>query len=191
MADPLSFACDCGQIRGALSPEARKAGTRVVCFCADCRANELYHNQPDPAPGPVDLFQVNPDGVTFHQGQDLLRVMRLSPKGLLRWYAGCCGTPMANTLAKPTLPFAGMRSDRFADPSALGKVRARAFVPKAGKQPRTEGAARMVISLLSRMISARLSGRWKETPFFDIASGAPISEPEVISKEARAELLRR
>ncbi|AXT34550.1 hypothetical protein D1820_05930 [Phaeobacter sp. LSS9] len=190
MADPLSFACDCGKIRGELSQEARKAGTRIVCFCADCRANEIYHNQPDPAPGPVDLFQVNPDGVRFHQGQDLLRLMRLSPKGLFRWYAGCCGTPMANTLAKPTLPFAGLRSDRFADKDALGKIRARAFVPKQGKQPRTEGAARMVMSLLSRMISARLSGRWRETPFFDVESGEPVSKPEVISKEERAALLR-
>ncbi|MFS4580217.1 DUF6151 family protein [Phaeobacter sp. C3_T13_0] len=190
MAGPLNFACDCGQIRGELSQDAQKAGTRIVCFCPDCRANEIYHKQPDPAPGPVDLFQVNPDGLKFHQGQGLLRVMRLSPKGLHRWYAGCCGTPMANTLAKPTLPFAGMRSDRFADKDALGKIRTRAFVKKTGKQPRTEGAIRMVISLLSRMISARLSGRWKETPFFNVENGTPTSTPMVISKEERAALYR-
>ena len=75
--------------------------------------------------------------------------------------------PFANTLAKPGLPFAGMRSDLFQDKSALGKIRARAFIPAPGKQARTKGGGAMAWGILSRMITARLSGRWRETPFFD------------------------
>ncbi len=38
------------------------------------------------------------------------------------------------------------------------------------------------------MIASRLSGRWKETPFFDAVTGRPVAEPELISKSRRAAL---
>ncbi|WP_293573465.1 DUF6151 family protein [Phaeobacter sp.] len=189
MANALEFSCNCGDLCGHLTPEAQRAGTRIECFCPDCRAAELHFQQPDPAPGAVDLFQTTPDGIHITKGAENLRLMRLSPRGLMRWYAGCCGAPIANTLAKPGLPFVGLRSDRFADPAALGKIKARAFVPQPGKAPRTYGGARMALALLSRMITVRMSGRWRETPFFDVETGTPVAEAEVISKEARAALL--
>lgn len=183
----LGFSCSCGQLAGHISPEARKSGLRLLCFCPDCRANELYHKQPDPTAG-VDLFQLAPHGITLTQGADQLRLMRLGPKGLFRWYAGCCGTPVANTLAKPQLAFVGLRSDLFDDTAALGRIRAKSHVIKPGKPPQNQGMMRMVIGIFSRMTTARLSGLWRETPFFDAQSGAPVAPPEVLSKEARATL---
>ncbi|KIC34509.1 DUF6151 family protein [Leisingera sp. ANG-S5] len=188
MAEGLAFSCNCGALRGEVAAQGIKTGTRVVCYCADCRANELYHGQPDPAPDPVDLFQLAPDTITITQGADHLKALRLGPRGPLRWFASCCGTPFANTLAKPGLPFAGMRSDLFQDKSALGKIRARAFIPAPGKQARTKGGGAMAWGILSRMITARLSGRWKETPFFDAETGKPVAEPQLISKTERAKL---
>lgn len=188
MSGGLAFSCKCGTLRGEVSAAGVKGGTRVVCYCADCRANELYHGQPDPAPDPVDLFQLSPDTITITQGAEQLRAIRLGRRGPLRWYAACCGTPFANTLAKPGLPFAGMRSDLFQDKSALGKIRARSFVPVPGKQSRTKGGSTMAWGILSRMITARLSGRWKDTPFFDAETGKPVAEPELLSKAQRAAL---
>lgn len=185
--DSLSFSCSCGQLAGHISPEARNSGLRLVCFCPDCRANELYHKKADPTEG-VDLFQLAPHGVLLTQGADQLRLMRLGPKGLFRWYAGCCGTPVANTLAKPGLAFVGMRSDLFDNKDALGKIKARSWVPRAGKSPQNEGVLRMVYGIFSRMITARLSGLWRDTPFFDVTTGKPVAEPEVLSKEVRARL---
>ena len=43
-------------MQGYITPEALKSGTHIACFCADCRANELYHHRSDPAPGPVALI---------------------------------------------------------------------------------------------------------------------------------------
>lgn len=188
MATAQPFSCNCGTLRGEVSAAGIKSGLRLVCYCADCRANELYHNQPDPAPEPVDLFQLAPDSITITQGAEHLKAIRLGPRGPLRWYAACCGTPFANTLAKPTLPFAGMRADLFHDKSALGKIRAKAFMPVSGKPPRTKGAGAMALGIFSRMITARLSGRWTETPFFNMDSRQPVSPPELISKEKRATL---
>ena len=181
------FSCSCGAFAGHIPAEAQKSGLRLVCFCPDCRANELYHQQPDPVEG-VDLFQVAPHAVTITQGAEHLRLLRLGPKGLFRWYASCCGTPVANTLSKPKLAFAGLRSDLFDSKEALGKVKARAYVVRAGKPPRNEGMARMVYGIFSRMITANLSGLWRKTPFFDAETGKPVVEPEVLSKEVRAGL---
>lgn len=183
----LKFSCNCGALAGHISAEGQKSGLRLLCHCADCRAGELYHQQPDPVDG-VDLFQLAPHQITITQGAEHLRLLRLGPKGLFRWYAGCCNTPVANTLAKPKLSFAGMRSDLFDDKSALGKVQAEAHIPQAGKPPRHKGMIRMVYGLFSRMITARLSGLWRQTPFFDADSGAPVAEPKVLSKEERAKL---
>jgi len=182
------FACNCGALSGHVSAHGIKNGTRAVCYCADCRAGVLYLGQPDPAPGPVDVFQTSPDSVKITQGAEHLRLMRLGPKGLFRWYAGCCNSPLANTLAKPTLPFAGLHTDRFADKDALGKIRARGFVPQPGKPSKTKGAAAMVLGIISRMATSRMSGRWRQTPFFDVETGLPVAKPEIPSKEERAKL---
>ncbi|NIZ60049.1 hypothetical protein DL239_03555 [Sedimentitalea sp. CY04] len=187
-ASDQTFACNCGKLSGHVTAEGIKSGTRVVCYCPDCRANELYHGQPDPAPGPVDLFQLSPDTINLTKGSEHLRLMRLSPKGTLRWYAGCCGTPFANTLAKPTLPFAGLRADLFTNKDALGKIKAKAFIPQNGQPAKTKGAAGMALGIISRMITSRLSGRWRETPFFDVETGNPVAEAEMPSKEERAKL---
>lgn len=179
------FSCACGELQGYVSPEALKTGTHIACYCADCRANEIYHNRPDPAPGPVELYQIAPDGLHITQGAEHLSLLRLGPKGLFRWYAGCCGMPFANTLAKPGLPFAGVRTNLFDQPEIFGKITTRAFMPRTGKPPRTTGALPMVYRLFTRMIASRLSGRWKETPFFDTDTGRPTSEPVVLSKAER------
>lgn len=183
----LGFSCACGHLAGQISAEAQKSGLRILCFCPDCRANELFHQQQDPTAG-VDLFQMAPHGITLTKGADQLRLMRLGPKGLFRWYAGCCGTPIANTLAKPQLAFVGLRSDLFDDKNALGKVRARSHVIRPGKPPQNQGMMRMVIGIFSRMITARVSGLWRQTPFFDVETGEPVAMPEVLSKEERGRL---
>ena len=188
-ARDLEFSCSCGGFAGHITEEARKSGLRLLCHCADCRAAELFHGQADPTEG-VDLFQLAPDGIVITKGAEHLRLLRLSPKGLHRWYTGCCGTPFANTLAKPQLAFAGMRSDLFADKSALGKIKAHANIPQPGKPPRSKGMFAMVFGIFSWMLAARLSGRWRQTPFFDIETGAPVAEAEIPSKEARAQLYR-
>ncbi len=187
-ATPLAFQCGCGTIRGHLTAAGVASGTHVDCYCADCRANELLHQQPDPAPGPVDLFQMAPDAVRFEAGQDRLAVIRLGPKGMMRWYASCCGTPMFNTFASPALPFAGMLTARLADPAALGPVRAHGFVPQPGGKTRHIGGLTVVGGVLRRGIGARLSGRWRDTPFFAAGTGAPTAPVRILSKEERAAL---
>lgn len=188
----LAFSCACGEMTGELTPQALRAGTHVECFCADCRAAHLYLGQSDPRPGGIRLFQTTPNQIGFRSGASSLRLFRLGPNGLFRWYAGCCNVPFGNTLTRPGLPFLALMVDRLQDDEALGPVRVRSFVPVApGKPARHDGAFLMVSRLAVQMARARLSGHWRKTPFFDVETGRPIADPVVLDPAARAALKAR
>lgn len=184
----LSFACDCDTLRGTLVGVSASNGTRAECFCHDCRAAELFAGQQDPAPGPVQLYQTTPDRVRFDAGQDQLAVFALSDKGPLRWQAQCCGTMMFLTPRNPKIPFTSFRTDRLADDSALGPITVRAFVRKANGKRGHEGAARMFGRIITHVLPRRLSGAWKKTPFFDVATLKPVRDVYVVSAAERAAL---
>lgn len=191
-SEALDLSCDCGAVTGKLNGASLRYGTHLECFCADCRAAHLYFKQPDPRPGGVHIFQTTPDQITFLTGQEHLRILRLSPKGPFRWYAGCCDVPIGNTLGKPSLPFLGLITDRIAETERLGRIRVRSFVPAAsGKAPRHEGMFYMVSRFLFQMARARLSGRWRQTPFFDVETGYPVVKPIVLDRAARTALKAR
>ena len=106
----LPFACACGTVKGTLRGVTPARGSHAQCHCIDCRAAEVYLDQPDPAPRAIQLFQTTPDRFHFDQGFDKLSVFSFGETNLLRWYASCCGTPMFNTLRKPKLAFADRKS---------------------------------------------------------------------------------
>lgn len=175
----LSFACNCGELRGTLIGVSPTNGTRAECYCHDCRAAELYAGQPDPAPGGVQLYQTVPDRVQFDSGADQLAVFSLSSKGLLQWQARCCGAVLFKTMRTPKVPFASFRTDRLEDDSPLGPVVARAFVRKANGKRGHEGGLRFMLGFAKRALSRRITGKWKTTPFFD-ADGTPSRDIHVV-----------
>ena len=58
------------------------------------------------------------------QGQHRIVGLRLTPKGLFRWYASCCNTPVGNTLT-PAIPFVGIVAQGF-DQATHGPTRSSA-----------------------------------------------------------------
>lgn len=189
-SDDLTFSCRCGSLCGHLAAAGVKPGARILCHCADCRAVELYHGCDDPTGHGVDLFQVSPDMVTIDRGAEHLRLLQLSKRGLYRWYAVCCGTPLFNGLRNPKMPFMAIRSVLFQEPDRLGRIIAEAFVPQQGKPPIHKNAGRMTFKLASRMIAAWVSGRWRLTPLFDMSTRLPKAQPQILSKEERRAVTR-
>ena len=183
---PGAFSCTCGRLAGTIDDLSPSGGTHIECFCDSCRAFQVHLGHGDPRPNGVHLFQTSPDAVHFTRGAENLAVLKLTPKGPLRWYAACCNAPLFITLRKPGLPFATLVVDRLADPTQVGKVRMTAFKRGKDGQQHHKGAGGMALRLFQRMAAARLSGRWKQTPFFDIATGEPVAEPRVLSREERA-----
>jgi len=185
---PLELSCSCGKLRGHISADAARSGAHVVCYCRDCRATELYFKQPDPAPGPVDLFQTMPDALTITQGGEHIGLFRLSPRGTMRWYATCCNTPLFNTSSTAKFPFVGINVASITTPEQLGPVICKAYAPRTGGKTAHEGLTRVIWRMLPQVLATRLSGRWRQTPFFDTETGKPVAEAVVPSKEERAAL---
>jgi len=184
----LPFACTCNTLRGRLIGVSRSNGTRIECFCTDCRAAEVYAGQPDPAPGAVQLYQTTPDKVRIDAGEDQLAVFSFSPKGLLRWQAKCCGAVLFNTVRTAKVPFASLRTDHLEDDSALGPVVAQAFVQKSDGKQGHKGGSKLLMTMVTRVLPCLISGRWKQTPFFDVETGKPSRDVRLISREERAAL---
>lgn len=200
MSSSAPLRCTCGSVRGEVRDVSPSAGNHLVCMCDDCqayahwlgRADELLDDN-----GGTAVFQLTPAQLELREGTEHLRCMRLSPKGLMRWYAGCCNTPLANTLPSPRVPFAGVVCVSLQPPGephqTLGPVRAR-INARFGHGSLPPGShARAPLSLIARSLrqlaSGLLRGAHRPSPFFDADTGAPAAEPTVISKDERQRLL--
>jgi hypothetical protein len=107
MSHPLQ--CRCGTLKGYVTHPERV--NRAVCYCRDCRAFAHFLGRANDildAQGGSDVIQAIPANVTFIAGTEALACMRLSEKGLLRWYTRCCNTPIGNTVAKYRVSFVGL-----------------------------------------------------------------------------------
>ncbi len=125
--------------------------------------------------------------ITFETGLDRVGLLRLTPRGLMRWYATCCGAPLFNTLASRRQKAAGVAVARLDDPGRLPPARIRLFRRDAAGKVRTEGGGRMAAGIFTRMAAAALSGRWRDNPFFDKA-GRPIAPARIPAPDERAAL---
>ncbi|WP_425080400.1 DUF6151 family protein [Ruegeria arenilitoris] len=182
----MSFSCECGTLHGLITAEGVHSGTHVGCFCRDCRAAQLYFGQPDPAPGPVNILQMSPEEICFEGGSEKLALMQLSPKGMLRWYSSCCNAPLATTARTAKFPFAGFDVKRISDPSGLGPITTRGFVPQPNGKQSHEKLRYAAVGMLTRLSKSWLSGSWRNTPFFDLGDGKPVVAPTILSKTERA-----
>lgn len=194
----IPFQCRCGLVRGVVQGASPDAGHRAICYCDDCQTAAHALNAADrllDAQGGSDIYQVPPSLVRLTQGTEHLRCLRLSPKGLMRWYAGCCDTPLVNSLDTPRSPFVGVQVPTMVLPegtdanAALGPVRMRimgAFAvggcpPGVAPKFRLREAGH-VTRVFARSLLWRMH---RGIAFFDPATGAPIVTPRVLSRDER------
>lgn len=188
MAD-VPFACRCGNVSGVLKDAGPRTGTHAVCFCASCRAGDVFSGDTDPAPDPVGIYQTSPHLMTLTQGAEHLEVFSFGTKNLLRWRAACCGQAMFNTPRSPKMSFVGVRTTCIKDTAPLGPVVGRAFVPVAGKKPRHENLRALLINAVARIAGNRISGRWKQNPLFDTQTNTPLHDVTIVTSAERVALL--
>lgn len=192
MNHPLQ--CRCGTLRGQV--QRTEAAARGVCYCKHCQAYAHWLGQPADvldAAGGTDLVALQPSQVTFSHGLDRLQCVSLTDKGPLRWYAGCCRTPIGNTARGAGLPYVGLVHSalRSAAPTideSFGPVQIRLNTGSALAQVDKTGALatlRVMAGLMRRMLAARLDGSYRNNPFFD-AEGNPLSPPQRVVVPGRA-----
>ena len=177
----IPFACRCGTVTGALHDVRPNEGTHVVCHCNACARAMALSGLADEAANGVGLWQTTPDRIEITSGIGQLSPVRLSPKGIFRWTAQCCDTPMFNTMAGPGVPFTGVLSRNLSDIAPLGPVIAHGFVTGADGKQRHQHGSRVIWRFLKRSVAAKLSGRGRQNPCFT-ADGSPIATPRLAPK---------
>jgi hypothetical protein len=189
-----SLRCRCGTLKGSVShPEKVSRG---VCYCKDCQAYAHFLGKTGDIldeMGGTDVVATLPKYVTFTQGTEALACMSLTEKGMLRWYARCCNTPIGNTPRDHKVSYVGLVHTCLKDPSttldsSFGPVRMRVNRKNAKGRPKSMPMS-TIVSVMRFMISlvrARLDGSYKVTPFFVPDRGIPVVAPKVLTRSERA-----
>jgi hypothetical protein len=192
--------CRCGCLRGVADGLSPSAGFRFVCYCVDCQTFARFLERLDvldPAGG-TDIFQMPPARVRFTAGMNVLRCVRLTNRGVLRWYSDCCRTPIANT-AGPRFPLigvvhtliddeAGGRSrDEVLGPPLCRVYEHSAFGPLPTNAPPPPSLG-VFVRRASKMLGWWVCGLARPSPFFDDRTNAPRADPRVLTPSERAAL---
>jgi hypothetical protein len=181
--------CQCGTIKGVVADPGNS--NHCVCYCKDCQAFAHFLGKVDATldeRGGSEIIQVLPRNLTFTQGIESLACVRLTEKGLLRWYAACCNTPIGNTLATPKLSFIGLVHnclENNAPPlnDSFGPVRAWVNTngAKGDPKPKVAGQGPVIWWFLTTVLKARFNGDYKRTPLFRADTGMPVVTPRILS----------
>jgi hypothetical protein len=173
---------------------------RAVCYCKDCQAYARFLGTPGilDTCGGTEVVASLPRQVRFTSGEEALVCLSLSPRGILRWYAECCRTPMANTPRNRAIAYVGLVSSALQArgrplESSFGPVRMVVNTKSATGTVRSAPTDNFMglLSLMKTLLGARLSGSYRDNPFFHAASGTPIRQPHVLSPAERAQAYGR
>ncbi|HEX4197541.1 MAG TPA: DUF6151 family protein [Caulobacteraceae bacterium] len=194
MTHPLK--CSCGAVRGSV--ETGHPTGHSLCYCKDCQAFARFLGREAEildARGGCENIQTVPKYVRFETGAEHLACMRLTGKGLLRWYCACCNTPIGNTLPTCKLPFIALARPciEAADPTveqSFGPVRSSLFTRGARGEPKPKpfGAARTIFWILGNTTRRRFMRDFSPNPFFDTDADRPIVQPTILPTAERARL---
>lgn len=190
--------CTCGTLQGELDPGPTSG--RARCYCRDCQAYARFLERQDDILDPhggTDLIATLPSAVQFTAGLEQLACMTLTGKGPLRWYAACCRTPIGNTSRDPKMAYVGVVRTCLALPSvsldqAFGPANIALNAGSAqGAVASTPWATFSgIFRIMGNAVKARLTGQYKNNPFFDASSGEPIRPPRPLSDEQKQALYR-
>lgn len=197
-SEDVVLRCRCGTVRGVARAVSPSTVNHCFCYCDDCQAFAHFlgrENDVLDEYGGTEVVQMSQARLALTAGVDKVAAMRLTEKGLMRWYASCCNTPIGNTLATPAIPFIGLlRAFIDAPPEALGPIRGRAFAQfaKGGRAAVPQDGSSdfaMLLRMLPKMLGWRLRGDHKRSALFD-AANRPLVEPRVLNAAEREELRR-
>lgn len=181
----VDLQCRCGKIKGQIKQVSPSAVKQLVCYCEDCRKFAL-HLQSEGGSinqfGGSELYLAAPAKVEIIEGKQQLACLRLTRKGIYRWYSQCCNTPIANTVGIK-LPLVTVYQDFVAaeqtsalqsqveDLGAVNEDEALKPLPKAllGASP---GITKF--KLIVKLLSWKLTGKGKPNPFFENSGRAKV-----------------
>lgn len=192
----MNIQCECGKFRAALNDFPKNSPGRFKCYCDDCQSY-LHHIQRadllDECGG-TEIIPAYPRSIEVLSGQEHLQCIRLSEKGMYRFLASCCRTPICNTA--PGRPWAGIHRRVYptkeldaaypkVTSSIMGKY-AKGTPPPGTPKTFDFNGMKIVMPYLLR---GKFTGKAKHSPFFK-RDGKPIAEVKVLTQQERTEALR-
>jgi hypothetical protein len=197
MSKNATLHCACREVRGVVTNVSANTVNRIVCYCDDCQAFLHHLGREDllNAHGGSDIVQLAPASLSFVQGKERIVGLRLTPKGLYRWYAGCCNTPLGNTVG-PAIPFVGVIAQAFESgsqkPDDLFGPPIGAFFGKCAVGGAPEGSTGFNLKLMARALGMilgwRIRGQTWPHPFFERTTRAPSFPVATLSSQEREAL---
>lgn len=198
MTRDLQLSCRCGAVHGVVTGVDSSSVNRLLCYCTDCQAaaHQLHRADILDVNGGSDIVQIAPATMRILGGREQIRGMRLSSRGLHRFYASCCNTPLGNSMGL-ALPFVGIPIQAFALAASgdaasaddvFGPPRGAAFGEHAiGTPPKGSSKVdpRLLAGMAWRFLKWGLSRKGSPNPFFDSTTKKPLFPVEILSTGER------
>jgi hypothetical protein len=188
--------CRCGQFEGHVTSTER--ASRAICYCKDCQVFARFLGNSERIlneRGGTDIVASSPRFLRITRGKEQLRCMSLSDKGLLRWYAACCRTPIGNTPRSPKVSYVGLvhnvlagsadELDKAFGPAKVA-INTASATSKVDSKPWATFAA--VLKIMGNLAGARMSGGFRDNLFFKPDTAEPIVAPQVLTPGERRAL---
>jgi Family of unknown function (DUF6151) len=195
----IDVRCRCGTLRGKALGVSTETGSRAICYCRDCQAFARFLGTPGilDAQGGSEVFQLTHSQLRIDSGSDKLACVRLSERGLLRFYTGCCRTPIGNTMARARAPLfvivrplmqpgEGRTLDQVLGPVGL-YLQAKSATGPVQLDPAAPSAFRAGTRLAVNIVKGLLLGKHKPSVFFD-SDGKQLLTPEILTPERHQSL---
>jgi len=139
-------------------------------------------------------LQARPAHVRIDAGREHIGCVRLSDKGMFRFYATCCQTALGNVMSSPSMPFVAisrraLEGDDAVFPPVMGIMGKFAI----GTPPPGTAASIAPMQAMQTMLfvaKSALARAGKPHAYFDDA-GAPIVPPRVLTPAEREALRAR
>ena len=166
--------CRCGSLVGVARATEKSTNIRVLCHCKYCVGFARHLGaETTLVRGGADILPIAPAFFVITRGREHLRVLKLTPKGPLRFYAGCCKTPVANA-ASLKFPYIGLIAP-FCPNEKVGPVVTEFGGDKGSIRPK------FLFGVMGFMAKNVLLGRGKPSALFE-PDGQPCAPPELVTQ---------
>jgi hypothetical protein len=186
----FKFHCHCGSLNGEMA-EPQKA-IRGICYCRDCQTYAHFLGKPRTildSSGGTDVIATLAKYVSFKGSTKSLACLSLTENArLLRWYATCCNTPIANTLRNHRMPYVGLIHSCLGVNAAeldkaFSQVQLHLNVESATTPPNAVpiGKLAALSKYVPALILSRVSGSYRHSPFFEGNDRRPVAMPRILT----------
>ncbi len=184
----MNIQCTCGNFQAKLKAFPKNTPGRLKCYCDDCQKYLHYLNRADllDENAGTEIIPAYPADIEIVKGNELLKCVRLSSKGMFRFYTSCCQSPVGNT--SPNRAWVGILRNMYPREveKILGTIRSSIMGKFAKGTPPQGTPEKFDLKGFSIVMPFMLKGvllrKANPSPFFQKDGTTAVVLPHVISE---------